>query len=189
MPHSSVDDATHEDERGPGGPDDARAPDDPSRDAGAPPAGALDPDDRGRRDPGGEGDGDRDEDGDALGAADIDEPARHPRPWGRIASIVSLVYVAWYVIGLVVLQRAPGAFNAMNRFYGSIGARVVLCGVLLALLFHLLDGLRVTAQDALPRLAAHELGLRATVRFVLLAAWIPAAAAVLWPAIRTWFSR
>ncbi len=100
-----------------------------------------------------------------------------------------MLYVAWYVIGLVVLEVDPSTYNAMNRLYGTLGARLVLCAVLLALLYHLLDGVRIFAQDARPRLLAHELLLRAVVRFVLLAVWVPAAVGMLWPAVRTWFSR
>jgi succinate dehydrogenase hydrophobic anchor subunit len=129
------------------------------------------------------------DDGDARGAAAAPARAGRERRWGRVAALVSLLYVAWYVIGLVVLQRSPGAYNALNRFSGGVGMRILLCGVLLAVLYHLLDGLRVTALDAIPRLAPHEVVLRTTVRFLLLAAWIPASVAVLWPAIRTWFSR
>jgi len=134
-----------------------------------------------------EGSGHEDPDDDL----DEDEGQRRgrARPWGRIAAFVSLLYVAWYVVGLVVLKADPGAYNGLNRFYGGGGARVVLCGVLLAVLYHLLDGVRVTAQDGIPRLAAHEVALRTAVRFVLLAAWIPLSVAVLWPVIRTWFSR
>ncbi len=133
--------------------------------------------------------GDRDGDDEGAVAGDEPRPAPSARPWGRIAAVISLVYVAWYVVGLVVLQRSAGTYNALNRFYGGLVPRVVLCGVLLAVLYHLLDGVRATAQDALPRLAGHEVLLRATVRFLLLAVWIPASVVVLWPAIRTWFSR
>ena len=130
-----------------------------------------------------------DHDGDAPGAGDEPGASLRSGRWGRVAALVSLLYVAWYVVGLVVMQRSPATYNALNRFIGGVGMRVLLCGVLLAVLYHLLDGVRVTALDAIPRLAPHEVLLRTVVRFLLLAAWIPASVAVLWPAVRTWFSR
>ena len=107
----------------------------------------------------------------------------------RVAGIVSFVYVVWYVLGLALLDRNAAAYNRFNRFYASIGARLVLAAVLLALVFHLFDGLRLTAEQFSDRMAGHELGMRATVRFLTFAVWIPGAVAVLWPSISSWFSR
>ena len=107
----------------------------------------------------------------------------------HVAGLASFAYVVWYVGSLVLLGLNPSAYNRFNQFYASVGARAVLAAVLGALIFHLLDGLRATAQQFLPRFAGHELVLRSAVGFLTFALWIPGALIVMWPAIRSWFSR
>jgi succinate dehydrogenase hydrophobic anchor subunit len=118
--------------------------------------------------------------------ADLDVAA--PRRAGRLAGIAAFAYVCWYIAGLVVLDVSPSAYNALNRFYGSLGFRVVLAGVLLALVFHLIDGLRVTVEDLIPGWDRHDLLLRTITGFLVPVVWIPAALVVVWPAVRGWFS-
>jgi succinate dehydrogenase/fumarate reductase cytochrome b subunit len=140
----------------------------------------------------GDDDGD-DDDADGDDADDESEPLTPAVPpsrrWAHTAAIVSLLYACWYVIGLVVLEISPTAYNSMNRAYGSLAFRLVLAAVALALIFHLADGTRVAITGLFPRTRAHDLGLRASARFVTLAAGIPAIVVILWPAIRSWFSR
>lgn len=124
-----------------------------------------------------------------TGRAAAVETVRPPsRRIGRMAGVVSFVYVCWYIAGLVVLEASPSAYNALNRFYGSLGFRVVLAAVLLALVFHLVDGLRVTVEDLVPGWDRHDLVLRTIARFLVPVMWIPAALVVVWPAVRGWFS-
>lgn len=105
------------------------------------------------------------------------------------AGVVSLAYVIWYIAGLILLEANPSAYTRANQAYGSLGARFVLGLVLIALLFHLFDGLRTVGEQLIPRLTRHDLGLRAAVRFCTFALWIPGALVLVWPAIRTWFAR
>jgi succinate dehydrogenase hydrophobic anchor subunit len=116
-------------------------------------------------------------------------PAARGRRWGMVGGLVSLAYVCWYIVDLVVLDTNPSGFTAAHRVYGNVAFRGLFALVFLAIVFHGLDGLRVTVTDALPRSRRHDVGLRAAVRFATFAVWIPAAVALLWPAIREWFSR
>lgn len=113
--------------------------------------------------------------------------ARRPRV-RRLAGVVAFGYVVWSVLGLVLLDRDPSAYNALNRGTGNLVARLVLAGVLLALVFHLVDGLRVALIDLVPRFRRHDLGLRTIASFLVPALWIPATVVLLWPAVRGWFS-
>ena len=102
---------------------------------------------------------------------------------------MSLLYVVWYVVDLVVLDTNPSGFTAAHRVYGNVAFRALFALVFLAIVFHGIDGLRSTVTDAFPRLRRHDVGLRASVRFLTFAVWIPATAILVWPAIREWFSR
>lgn len=115
-------------------------------------------------------------------------PSVATRRLGRLAGIVAFAYVAWYVVGLVVLDTDPARYNALNRATGNLTARLLLAGVLLALVFHLLDGLRVAIEDLVPGVARRDLQLRVGVRFLVPALWIPGALVLVWPAVRSWFS-
>lgn len=108
--------------------------------------------------------------------------------WGPLTGLVAFAYVLWYVVDLAVLAVSAPAYNALHRFYGSLAMRVVWCAVLLALLFHALDGLRRTLVDLVPRFGRVDRWSRALVRFLLPAIGIPGAVVLLWPSIRWWFS-
>lgn len=131
----------------------------------------------------------READGDDGKAGDPGAAAGSSRRWMRIAGAVGVAYVCWYVLGLVVLEASPSGYNSMNGFYASLPFRVVLCVVALALIVHLVDGVRFTLVDLWPRLVGRDAGLRAAARFVICASWIPAALVLLWPAVRGWFAR
>jgi succinate dehydrogenase hydrophobic anchor subunit len=125
-----------------------------------------------------------------------DEPERgNARASGRrpslavVAGVVSLLYVAWYVCDLVLLDVRPATFTAWHRSYGSAGGRAVFALAFLALVFHGLDGLRVTFADSSAFVRRHDAGGRAIVAFATFAVWIPTSLVLLWPAVSGWFSR
>lgn len=145
-------------------------------------------------------DGDSGEvDDEVVAAGEGDESADAPiidavappagRRWARLAGIVSLVYVCGYIGVLVVLESSPTAYNSLYRTMAGTFGRTLLCAFVLALLFHLLDGLRSTIEDLRPDLIPRDVALRAAVRFVTFAVWVPTSVVLLWPSIRGWFAR
>jgi succinate dehydrogenase hydrophobic anchor subunit len=101
-------------------------------------------------------------------------------PWGAISGTVVLAYVVVWALGLSrVAQRST--FNRWGAALGSLGARVVVCVVVLATLFHSLDGLRRLMAEAVPRTKELELRWRAGVLFVTWAVALPCFAVILWP--------
>jgi succinate dehydrogenase/fumarate reductase cytochrome b subunit len=110
------------------------------------------------------------------------EPPESTRrvPWGAVSGTVVLAYMIVWSLGLSrVAQRTT--FNRWGAALGSLGARVVLCGVVLATLFHSLDGLRRLMGEAVPRTKEHDLRWRAWVLFVTWAVALPCFAVILWP--------
>ena len=117
-----------------------------------------------------------------LGEAGSAPPRRRVR-WGAVAGTVVLVYV----LVLSVALTGIGDRNRFNRWsdgMGSIGARIVMCGVVLAALFHTLDGLRRLVVEVAPSAGRHDLRLRTGVLFLTWALAIPAAVMIVGP----WFS-
>ena len=109
-----------------------------------------------------------------------DTAPRRRVPWGAISGCVVLLYlVVW---GLALSRIASRTtFNRWGAAMGSLGARIVVCGVVLATLFHTFDGFRRLLADAVPRSRAHDVQLRAAVLFATWAIALPCFAAVIWP--------
>jgi succinate dehydrogenase / fumarate reductase cytochrome b subunit len=135
----------------------------------------------------GHDDGDHEDDGDDQAAPH--EPLATSSRWARLGGAVALAYVVWYLVDLVVFDRRPSAFNAAHRLYGNPAMRVLFALVFLGMVFHGLNGLRVALLDVAPKLARRDDVLRAAVRFLTFATWIPASLALCWPSIRDWIAR
>jgi succinate dehydrogenase/fumarate reductase cytochrome b subunit len=97
-----------------------------------------------------------------------------------VAGTVLLAYTVAYAL-LITRIDDRSWFDDRAGAMGSLGARVVLSGVVLAGLFHLFDGLRRMAIDLRPALSRHQPALRAAVLFATWACAIPAAAVIIWP--------
>jgi len=125
---------------------------------------------------------------DPTGGVDGVEPSDRARPrrtaprfrWGAISGVVVLGYTLVYALALTGLGDRL-RFARWGRAMSSLGARVVIAGVILAALFHTFDGLRRMAIDLHPELAAQNPRWRATVLFFTWALAVPAAAIVVWP--------
>lgn len=125
-----------------------------------------------------------------LSDADAAEgTASGPGRWAAVGGVLTLAYLIWYVGDLVLLSRNPRAYVTLHQVYGSLFMRLVFAGVFLGLVFHALNGLRSTLIDFAPRLARRDVVLRAAVRFLTFAVWVPGAFVLVWPAIRSGFAR
>ena len=118
--------------------------------------------------------------GDADGAA---TPVRRRVRWGAVAGTIVLLYVLVLCVALIGIGDR-NRFNDWSAVMGSIGARLVICGVILAALFHTFDGLRRLVVEVAPSAGRHDLRLRTAVLFLTWALAIPAAVIVVGP----WFS-
>ena len=100
--------------------------------------------------------------------------------WGAVSGSVVLVYVVVWALGLShVASRTT--FNRWGAAMGSLGARLVICGVVLATIFHTLDGLRRLVAEAVPRQRVHEMRWRTAVLFATWAIALPCFAVIVWP--------
>ena len=100
--------------------------------------------------------------------------------WGAVSGTIVLVYVVVWCVGLSrIADRST--FNRWGDAFGSLGARLVICGIVLATLFHTFDGLRRLLAEAVPGTRAREVQLRAWVLFATWAVALPCFAAIVWP--------
>jgi succinate dehydrogenase/fumarate reductase cytochrome b subunit len=98
-----------------------------------------------------------------------------------------LVYVVVEAIALLSINDR-NQFNRWGAGMGSIGARLVLSAVILAAVFHTLDGLRRLAVGMAAVAGRHDDQLRIGVVFLTWALAVPAAAVVIWPWWKATFS-
>lgn len=112
--------------------------------------------------------------------------ARRRVRWGAVAGLVLFAYAAWAAVDLVLAGVARSAFNRLHELYASFLGRTVIAVVVVAALFHLLDGLRRLAEEARPAWARRDPALRTAVAFATAALGVPAVAVVLWPTVQGW---
>lgn len=119
------------------------------------------------------------------GAAD---PGRRRVDWRAVTGVVAFAYAIWASVDVLVLSRSGPRFSELHQRYGNLGVRLVFAAVVVALLFHGLDGVRVALGDLVPATRRADRWSRAAVRFLVPAVGIPAALVVVWPAVRGWFA-
>jgi succinate dehydrogenase / fumarate reductase cytochrome b subunit len=104
--------------------------------------------------------------------------------WAFIGHRVSGFLVFFFLLLHVVdvsLANNPRLYNEVHAVYGNVLLRAFEVGLLFALLFHSLNGLRVVIIDFFPGAVARERTLLAGVVALTLAAGIPGAVIIVWP--------
>lgn len=100
-----------------------------------------------------------------------------------VAGVVLLLYVLWVTAQLGVLLVSDDAYDAIQDAHAGPVARVALVVVLLAGLWHTVQGGLALLAGPLGRRLLPASRIRAVTWFVTLAAGIPGALVILWPTI------
>lgn len=111
----------------------------------------------------------------------MSEPARDVTR--AICGAALFVGVAVWALGLALVGIDGSAFARLHDLLGNTVARVAICGVVLAALFHTCDGIRRIVLDVAPAVTRLDERLRLVSVFVTFAAGVPACLVVLWPAV------
>lgn len=127
--------------------------------------------------------------GPAGGEADQRTGGRRGAGLTAVAGTLTLVYVVGTALDLLLLGFDPARYNAVHRNLDGFAARTVLALVGFAVVFHAADTVGRAAVDLRPAWGRHRAGIDATGRFVAVAAGVPVAVAILWPAVRAWWVR
>ncbi len=83
----------------------------------------------------------------------------------------------------VSLLRWPDTYDQVHRLYGNVMLRLFEVGLLFALLFHSLNGLRIVAVDLFPDAVRNQRRLLQGVVALTLLMGVPGGIVILWPFI------
>ena len=98
----------------------------------------------------------------------------------RISGFLVFFFLLLHIVDVATI-RWPGAYDEIHRLYGNVLLRSFEVGLLFALLFHTLNGLRIVVVDFFPRQVAKERRLLTAVVVITLAAGLPGAFVIMKP--------
>ena len=106
--------------------------------------------------------------------------------WSFMAHRVSGFLVFFFLLLHIVdvgTVRWPAVYDEIHSLYGNVLLRMFEVGLLFALLFHTLNGLRIVVVDFFPGQAGNERRLLTAVIVLTLAAGLPGAYVIMKPFI------
>ena len=101
----------------------------------------------------------------------------------RITGFLVFMFLLLHIVDVSLVNIDPELYNTVHELYGNVLLRLFEVGLLFALLFHSMNGLRIVLVDFFPGVIRREKLLSGLVVFVTLAAGIPGAVVILWPFI------
>jgi succinate dehydrogenase / fumarate reductase cytochrome b subunit len=100
----------------------------------------------------------------------------------RITGFLVFLFLLLHIVD-VSLLRWPATYDQVHRLYGNVLLRLFEVGLLLALLFHTFNGVRIVAVDMFPDAVRNQRRLLQVVVALTLLAGIPGGIVILWPFI------
>ena len=98
----------------------------------------------------------------------------------RVSGFLVFLFLLLHVVD-VSMVRWPSVYDEIHSLYGNVLLRLFEVGLLFALLFHTLNGLRIVAVDFFPGAVAKERRLLGAVVALTLAAGVPGGYVILKP--------
>ncbi len=100
----------------------------------------------------------------------------------RVSGILVFLFLLLHIVD-VSLVRWPDVYDDVHDVYGNVVLRVFEVGLLVALLFHSLNGLRIVAVDFFPGAVTKERRLLGIAVFLTLVTGMPGGYVILEPFI------
>ena len=101
----------------------------------------------------------------------------------RVTGFLVFMFLLLHIVDVSLVNIDPHLYDRVHALYGNILLRIFECGLLLALLYHSLNGIRIVLVDFFPGAIRNERPLTGVVTFLTLAAGIPGSLVILWPFI------
>ncbi len=101
----------------------------------------------------------------------------------RVTGFLVFMFLLLHIVDVSLVNIDADLYNTVHELYGNILLRLFECGLLLALLYHSMNGLRIVMVDFFPGVIRREKMLTGLVVFITLAAGIPGSLVILWPFI------
>lgn len=98
----------------------------------------------------------------------------------RVSGFLVFFFLLLHIVDVATI-RWPGTYDEIHRLYGNVLLRSFEVGLLFALLFHTLNGLRIVVLDFFPGQVAKERRLLTAVVVITLAAGLPGAFVIMKP--------
>ena len=100
----------------------------------------------------------------------------------RISGFLVFFFLLLHIVDVSLVQD-PELYDEVHELYGNILLRLFEVGLLFALLYHSLNGLRIVLVDFFPEGVKDQRPLFWGVVFITFAAGIPGSLVILWPFI------
>lgn len=100
----------------------------------------------------------------------------------RVSGFLVFLFLLLHIVD-VSLLRWPETYDQVHRLYGNVLLRLFEVGLLFALLFHSLNGLRIVAMDFFPDAVRNQGRLLQAVVALTVLAGVPGGVVILWPFI------
>jgi len=104
----------------------------------------------------------------------------------RVTGFLVFLFLLLHVVD-VSLLRWPATYDQVHHLYGNVVLRLFEVGLLFALVFHSLNGLRIVAVDLFPDAVRNQARLLQAVVALTVLAGIPGGLVILWPFIHGHF--
>jgi succinate dehydrogenase / fumarate reductase cytochrome b subunit len=101
----------------------------------------------------------------------------------RVTGFLVFMFLMLHIVDVSLVNIDAELYNDVHELYGNVLLRLFECGLLLALLYHSFNGLRIIAVDFFPGVISRERQLTGVVTFFTLALGIPGSLVILWPFI------
>jgi succinate dehydrogenase / fumarate reductase, cytochrome b subunit len=101
----------------------------------------------------------------------------------RVSGFLVFMFLLLHIIDVSLANIGEETYNEVHELYGNVLLRLFECGLLFALLFHSLNGLRIVVVDFFPGAVRNERSLTSAVVLLTLLAGIPGSLVILWPFI------
>ena len=98
----------------------------------------------------------------------------------RISGFLVFFFLLLHIVDVSLITR-PHLYNEVHALYGNILLRLFECGLLLGLLYHSLNGLRIVVIDFFDEGVRYQQALFQAVVVITLAAGIPGSYVILKP--------
>ena len=100
----------------------------------------------------------------------------------RVSGFLVFLFLLLHIVD-VSLLRWPETYDQVHRLYGNVLLRLFEVGLLLALLFHSFNGVRIVAIDFFPDAVRNQRRLLQAVVALTLLTGVPGGIVIMWPFI------
>ena len=101
----------------------------------------------------------------------------------RVTGFLVFMFLMLHIVDVSLINIDTDLYDEVHDLYGNVLLRIFECGLLLALLYHSLNGIRIVLVDFFPGAIKNEKALTGVVTFLTLAVGIPGSLVILWPFI------